>query len=167
MKNPIKINLKDFFLKGQFDIIKVGQTKEWILNTFIEPDDDSDMGNDFSIIRYGWIELHFDRDKLFLIWCDSLPDIKNSNLIKYDKWILTRLSEMTFEETQKTLNLESVNYLVKFDTESKNVIIKIKYSGINLWFNPETEKLNKDFNKYQLFAFGKSDIDYDNFERGF
>ncbi|MDH7447604.1 hypothetical protein [Aquimarina sp. 2201CG14-23] len=167
INNPIHIHLKDFFLKEQFDIIKVGQTKEWILNNFPEPDDDTDMGNGFSIIRYGWIELHFDLDKLFLIWCDSLPYIEDSDRIKYDKWMLTNLDELTLEQTQKRLNSESVNYLVKFNTEERHVIVKIKYSGVKLWFHPETEKMNDETNKYKLFAFGKSEEDYDNFNRGF
>lgn len=166
-KVPIHINLKDFFLKETFDIIKVGQTKKWILANFPEPDDDTNMGNDFSIMRYGWIELHFDRDTLFLIWCDSLPFIKNNDRIIYNKWIVDDLEKMTLEETQKILNTEKANYLIKFDTDHQHCILKIKPSGVKLWFKQNINEVDNQVNDFKLFAFGKSQKDYDTFEIGF
>ncbi len=175
LKNPIQINFKDFFLKGQFDYIKPGQTKEWILNNFPDPDgfdNDLFMSKKCNIWTYSAVELHFDHDKLFLIWCDNLECIKDSKSIKYEKWILDNLSEMTLIEVQKILNSEKVNYSVKLDNDNKNAIIKIRQSGVCLWF--ENQKKNdedidefEDFNEFKLFAFAKSASDFDSFERNF
>lgn len=68
---------------------------------------------------------------------------------------------------QRRLNREGVNYMVKFNREQKNVIIKIKSSDVSLWFQPLTENSNAKTNEYHLSAFGKSDKDYDNFKNNF
>ncbi len=172
LKNPIQINLKDFFQKGQFDCIKTGKTKEWILNNFPDPDNFDHslfMSKKCNIWTYGALEFHFDLDELFLIWCDNLPYLKNSKSIKYEKWILEDLSKMTLLEVQKILNSEKSNYSVKLDKDSKNAIIKIKQSEVGLWFEnlTETEEELPDFNEFKLIAFEKSSIDYDCFDKKF
>jgi hypothetical protein len=168
INNPIDINFKDFFLDGRFDCIKTGQNKEWILNHFPKPDDESDMGNNLSIWRYGCIEFHFDGDKLYLIWCDYLSYIKSGKSHKFDMWILEDLSICSLSYVLSTLNLEKSNYSVKFDKNLNNSIIRIKKSRVNLWFEciDEEVKTNNP-NDYKLIAFGLSDEGYDSFEKNF
>ena len=165
--NPIQINLRDFFLKGQFDSVKIGQTKDYIINNFAQPDDDSDMGYNMRIFSYGCIEFHFEFDVLFLIWCDNLTYLKNTKSIKFDKWIIKDLAKMTLPNVLKILNSEKSNYSVKFDEKLKNAIIKIKPSNVNLWFEPMKEENDENPNNYKLIAFGLSDKDYDSFENNF
>ncbi len=166
LNRPIEINLKDFFLEGKFDYIKPGKTKEWILNNFPDPDDDSDMGHKLSIWRYIPIEFHFDGEELFTIWCDYLIDIEDNEKLVFDKWILEKpQEELTLPYVLSVLNTEKCNYLVKFNNYG-SVIVRIKKSGVCLWFNnPEDEEI--DTNKYLLFAFGLSSEEYDSFETGF
>jgi len=40
LSHPITINLLTFFKTGKFDYLKLGKTKEWILNNFPDPDGD-------------------------------------------------------------------------------------------------------------------------------
>lgn len=68
IKDKIKIDFLEFFKFGKFDFIKLGQTKEWILNNFPEPDSrfDSEMlKNGCDIWTYGDIEFHFTGQELF------------------------------------------------------------------------------------------------------
>ena len=38
LPRPISIDMLDFLHDGRFDCIEPGQTKEWILNNFPDPD---------------------------------------------------------------------------------------------------------------------------------
>ena len=57
----IEINFKSFFLEGNFDCIRIGENKEWILNNFPDPDNFNDMNYSMSIWTYGSIEFHFNK----------------------------------------------------------------------------------------------------------
>ena len=61
LKNPVNVDLFKFVTKGEFDYIENGQTKEWILNNFPDPDQIGDMGHGLSIWLYGRIEFQFDK----------------------------------------------------------------------------------------------------------
>jgi len=74
LERPVVVDLYDFIIKGAFDCIKIGQTKEWILNNFPDPDDVENgfhMTKKGSIWTYGNIEFHFSDNILFLIFCDN------------------------------------------------------------------------------------------------
>ena len=175
--NPaIKVDFKDFLFEGKFGGIKTGQTKKFIIKNFSTPDDESDMGNDVSIWRFGNIELHFDKEMLFLIWCDNLPYIKSTKAIKLDKTFLTSLLKLDLSNAQRILNKQIdskiYNYSVKFDIDLETAIIKIKNSGVCLHFESQDVmeyikgKLT-NFNHFKLIAFGLSDKKYDTFDRNF
>ena len=87
LKNPVNVDLFKFVTKGEFDYIENGQTKEWILNNFPDPDQIGDMGHGLSVWLYGRIEFHFDKEILFSIWCDNFIDFTAGKNIKLDKWI--------------------------------------------------------------------------------
>ncbi|EHC1583774.1 hypothetical protein JT374_001857, partial [Listeria monocytogenes] len=58
LNKPVEIEMETFIQKGEFDCIKIGQTKEWILNNFPDPDSISNIGHNLYIWLYGNIEFH-------------------------------------------------------------------------------------------------------------
>ncbi len=82
-KNHMKLNCKlelnilDFFKSGIFDFIKLGQSKDWILANFPDPDDFG-MGKDLksaAIWRYGNIEFYFSNEILVMIFSDYINQL--------------------------------------------------------------------------------------------
>ena len=67
LQHRITIDLLEFIQSAKFDYIKLGQTKEWILNNFPDPDglQDSAEVYDNPIWWYGNIELHFNGQEVF------------------------------------------------------------------------------------------------------
>ena len=61
LKGKINIDFEEFFTTGKFDFLKLGKTKEWILNNFPDPDGFDEYPEIYKddIWRYGNIELHF------------------------------------------------------------------------------------------------------------
>ncbi|EHH6118450.1 hypothetical protein J8O47_002069 [Listeria monocytogenes] len=49
LNKPVEIEMETFIQKGEFDCIKIGQTKEWILNNFPDPDSISNIGHNLYI----------------------------------------------------------------------------------------------------------------------
>ncbi len=152
---PIKISIKDFFLKGDFKGIEIGKNKKWILKHFDKPDVKYDAGNNLSIWSYGNIEFHFNKDELYLIFCDHLDMLKNTKTIKLRKWILKDVSKLTLSYVLTILNKKRVNYQIKFDEKLENAVLCIKKSKVELWFEDLADKA-KTPNEYKMVAFGRS-----------
>ena len=90
LNNFIEIDILDFFKTGKFDYLKLGHSKEWILNNFPDPDDFG-MGENLLTAKiwfYGNIELHFDKSELFLIFSENINDLNGGQFLKLNKWIL-------------------------------------------------------------------------------
>ena len=90
--NRIKVSIKDFFLDGKIDFIELGQSKEWILNNFPNPDDFG-CGNtiqEAKIWRYGSMEFHFDKERLTMIFSDYIENLSIGDNLILDKWILNK-----------------------------------------------------------------------------
>lgn len=65
LNHKINIDLKAFILNGKFDFVELGQTQEWLVQNFADPDDQADMGNQIDIWRFGSIEFHFLKTNYF------------------------------------------------------------------------------------------------------
>jgi hypothetical protein len=74
LKHKITIDLLDFIKYGKFDYIKIGKSKEWIINNFPDPDFLSKSPEVYNhpIWQYGNIEFHFNNEELFLIYSDYI-----------------------------------------------------------------------------------------------
>jgi hypothetical protein len=146
----IEISLFDFFKYGKFDCIKLGQTKEWVLNNF--PDADSQYENKpFDILKYGNIEFHFYNNILFLIFSEEFGNFNEGKSLIIDKWILKKPNKLKLLNVLEKLNENGIDYEKKED----NLGIKLKLeSGIELTFenNNDIENLNKNY--YELTTFG-------------
>jgi len=151
---PIEIDLFNFFKTGKFDRIKLGQTKTWILNNFPDPDSgfDAEMQNNgFDIWTYGDIELHFENQKLFLIYSENLGDLKGGNDLKLNKCIFEGFEKLNLLNVMKKLNECDLDYKKK--TDKLGVLLRLR-SGIELTFESVDDKEGLSSNEFILTSFG-------------
>ena len=167
MTQPIHIDLKQFILEGKFANVTMGQNKSVINECFLPAISDNEMGNNLSISLYQGIEFHFDGDMLFTIWCDNLAYIKNTKKLIFNKWIVDDLDRMSLVYAIKIFSDEFVNFSIRFDNNLNNAVLKIRKSGVELWFENTSENDMCIPSEYQLVAIGLSHHDFDIFERNF
>lgn len=153
---PIKIDFLDFFKTGKFDHLELGKTQEWILNNFPAPEsrfDEEMLKKGFDIWTYGDIELHFENEKLFLIYSDHWHDWKldGGDSLKLDKWIFNDISKLNLRFVLSALNSENIDY--KKVTDNLGIGLRLK-SGIELTFENTTDNDDLDSNDFHITSFG-------------
>jgi hypothetical protein len=156
----ITIDILNFIRTGQFDCLKPGQTKEWILNNFPDPDDIG-MGNSLEnaqIWFYGNIELHFDKDKLFLIFSESIVDLNGGKSLKLNKWVLSDTENLKLSNFIQKLNIAHIDFSKKTEKyDLEYVRLRIFESNVEFTFVDEEKKLNNP-NEFKLSSFGLSRV---------
>ena len=155
LSNKIEIDILAFFKFGKFDYLKVGQTKEWILNNFPDPDDIGmgDTLRNSKIWFYGNIELHFEEDELSLIFSDNIIDLDGGEFLVLNKWILDDQSKLKLSCFIEKLNDERIDYTKKTEKlDLEYVRLTITGSNVQLTFIDEENKLS-DPNEFRLSAF--------------
>jgi hypothetical protein len=93
-----EISIYDFALSGAFGPVKIGMTKDEIVEIIGCPDSDNDFKTGSSGLLYGWYEFFYwtDNKKLFAIQNDHLDSDTTDNfnysngLFRFDPWIFTR-----------------------------------------------------------------------------
>lgn len=159
LKHKITINFLEFFKTGKFDCLKLGQTKEYILNNFPDPDcfnEGIEFLNHGSIWTYGNIELHFDAEnRLFLIFSDYINTLTGGNNLILEKWILETPQELNLINVIKHLNKENIDFEKRIEKTLGQIKIKLLKSNVNLSFLSEeiSELKIADPNNYILGAF--------------
>lgn len=138
-----KIYLKDFIKTGDFGPVKIGMTKQQVINLLGEPDSDNDFGSGTFGLLYSWYEFFFDKKT------QALKSIQNDHLqancsehdemilFKNDKfeidiWFLKVNHDITYKEVKEILKRENISF-----SEEKywdNDIIKFE-SGVFLDFD--------------------------------
>jgi len=155
LKTPIEIDLLEFFKTGKFDYLKLGQTKEWIINNFPDPDCYSSdfLTEEVNIWTYGGIELFFENEKLYLIYSDYWYEgkLESSNQIKLDKWIFEDIDKLNLAFVLKVLNTHNIDYKKK--TDKLGVLLRLN-SGIELTFENINDIEGIDTNDFHLSSFG-------------
>lgn len=152
----IKVSLLDFIKNGQFDYIKLGQSKEWILNNFPDPDDFSSdyLVSNCTIWRYGNIEFHFDKsNELILIYTDYLQDLTGGESLELDKWILEAYSKLNLAYVITKLNEQEIDYC----KSSNDIGVKITtQSGVCLSFAKDFDDKTSNPNQLQMTSLSLS-----------
>lgn len=150
----IKVSLLDFIKNGQFDYIKLGQSKEWILNNFPDPDDFSSdyLTSNYTIWRYGNIEFHFDKsNELILIYTDYLQDLTGGESLDLDKWILEAYPKLNLAYVITKLNEQEIDYC-----KSSNDIGITTQSGVCLSFAKDFDDKTSNPNQLQMTSLSLS-----------
>lgn len=153
-QKPI-IDLRSFIQSGACDVIKLGQTKEWISNNFPTPDsqfDEEMQVHGFDIWTYGHIELHFKEEELYLIHSDHWPDgnITAGDNIHLKKWIFSDIESLDLISVLEALNSENIDYSKSSNELGCHLLLK---SGVEMTFENLTDLEDMDHNFYQLTSF--------------
>ncbi|MEZ5986134.1 MAG: hypothetical protein R3B94_09300 [Hyphomonas sp.] len=154
IESPIEIDLLEFFRSGKFDCLKLGQNKDWVLRNFPDPDSgwDTDLqSGGFDIWTYGNIELHFEKDKLFLIFSDDLSDLNGGKDLRLTRWIFDDPSTRSLSAVLNKLNKEKVDY--RKQSDALGVVLRLA-SGIELTFENTDDAEDLSPNDYSMTSFG-------------
>ncbi len=138
LDGTIKIDFKEFFSSGKFDVLKLGQSKEWILNNFPNPDGllkQFDEVYKANIWTYGNIELHFSEDKLFLIFSDYIDALDGGKYLELDKWFLDDEESLKLPKVLWHLNSEHLDYCKKTNSFGETTVEIALQSGLSLGFS--------------------------------
>lgn len=153
--HKIEIDLLGFLKTGKFDYLKIGQTREWFVNNFPNPDNFTEGDNwktgRFEIFKYGDIEIHFKDDKLFLIHADYFKVIDGGPSLELKRWIFKKHSlKLNLLYVSSELLKEVVDFQVKFDKKSDLAIITTS-GKVKLYFE------NNGLDNYLFNAMSKID----------
>jgi hypothetical protein len=157
MEKDIKIDMFDFFKYGQFGNIKLGQTKDQILNNFPEPDNRNDVWNAWS---YGNVEFFFDGDVLRTIFSDTFcfGEFSCGNKLDVNLWILKKPSKITLTNFLSIAKYHNIDYEMKINHAGYPFMI-LK-NGVKILFENKKERHKNKHKFYYLVAFALSNNDY-------
>ena len=158
LNSRIEINILEFIKTGKFDYLKMGHSKEWILNNFPDPDGYG-MGSNViaaDIWFYGNIELHFYKDELFLIHTENISDMDGGEFLKLDKWILEDAKNLRLSYFIQHLNFQKIDFSKSTEyLDSEYIRVNIAKSNVQLTFLDEENTLI-DPNKFILSSINLS-----------
>ena len=154
LKTPIEIDFLEFFKTGKFNCLKLGQTKEWIINNFPNPDcfDADFFTEEVNIWTYGDIELHFESEQLYLIFSDHWYEgkLEGNNQLKLSKWIFEDIDRLNLLYVITKLNEQNIDYKKK--TDKLGVLLRLR-SGVELTFENINDEEGLDTNNFHLTSF--------------
>lgn len=161
--HKIIIDMLEFLKTGKFDYLEIGQTQEWMLNNFPDPDFMSEQGsltygND--IWMYGKVELHFFDGKLLTIWSDHFQDRyyqgKKFNLgehITVKPWIFRHPKKLTLDYVMRKFVKVGIDFDKRTTPYSIDLVLK---SGVKLLFQNPNDSKHRNPNRYLMTAFAFS-----------
>lgn len=151
LNHPVSIDLLTFCQTAKFDCIEPGQSSEWILNNFPDPDSIADMGHGVQIWTYGNIEFHFADNALLMIFSDhfSRQTLHGGNSLDIRPWIFTK-KQVLLKNALQELNYRQIDY--QKTTTKLNIAVRLS-SGVVLYFENSKDIAGLDPNRYRLIAF--------------
>ncbi len=155
----VEINILAFVKDGKFDVLKTGQTRDWVLNNFPIPDDfdngESYKHGEFEIFNYGDFELHFFRDTLYLIFADYKGAINaGTSLLLTHKWIFEKdTSDLNFPYVIEALKKENIDFTTQKNDTLYSVTLHLK-SKVDLHFESDN---SYELQNYHFVAFWITD----------
>lgn len=155
MKNyKVKIDLKAFLETGEFDCLKLGQTKEWVLNNFPLSDDyeDTYKSHGCEIFTYGGIELHFSENILFTIFTDYISQddgeetfYGGKSISFINQWIFSSNSKkLTFDYVKKSFEENLMEHSVTINSALDSRTIHSS-GGAELYFDLNMGKKSVEY----------------------
>ncbi len=149
LKEKITVDFEEFFATGRFDFLKLGKTKEWILNNFPDPDGYEKHPEIFKndIWTYGNIELHFSNDKLFLIFSDYIDELNGGDSLTLKKWFLENKEPLKLSNVISELNNKHIDFRKRTNRTGQLTVILELESGVHLGFLLE-ENTNENYEDF-------------------
>ncbi|MEP3890401.1 MAG: hypothetical protein ABJN69_08025 [Hellea sp.] len=137
-----QIDILAFVKDGTFDVLKTGQTRDWVLGNFPLPDDfdngESYRHGEFEIFNYGDFELHFSHDILFLIFADYEGQLESGKSLRLtQKWIFERdTSELSLPYVMQALKDEGIGFEAEKNDSLFSLTLKLD-SKVELHFESD------------------------------
>ena len=110
----IEIDLLNVFKTGVFYNLKLGATREWMLNNFVEPDDvvGGETWKDSNFWKYGKIDFFLEDDKLKEICVRWLDPLIVGKSFKIKKWIFKEPEKLTVKFVIEKLLFERIDFTI-------------------------------------------------------
>jgi hypothetical protein len=140
----ITISLREFTLTGNFGPIKMGMSRNEIVDLLGQPEAENDYGESCGL-NYGWYEFFYwgESLKLYGVQNDHLEaDCDNHNEMilfenekfKIDIWFLSVGKDITYKEVKDILNKEKLEYIEEVPYKNGPDTLKFK-SGVYFDFS--------------------------------
>lgn len=157
INHKIELNMFEFLTNGKFDCIELGQSQEWILNHFPEPDNhDRRYLIGSNIWLYGKIEFHFSDNRLYQIFSDHLQSdymgrkFHAGEHFTVKTWIFKQPKKLTLDYVMRKFVKLNIDFEKQTNPYSIDLILK---SGVKLIFQNLNEHTNRNPNRYLMTAF--------------
>ncbi len=137
VKHKIEIALLRFIKTGEFDFVKIGDSKEKILHKFPAPDDFG-IGstlNTAKIWRYGNIEFHFVDNRLTSIFSDRIADINGGKSIILNKWIFDHTKKLELTQFISSIIQEKIDFDLRHLKSTGQISIMVSTSNVEILFD--------------------------------
>jgi hypothetical protein len=111
------LSIKEFIKTGKFGEVRIGMSKEDVINRLGIPDSDNDIGANGSILLYAWYELFLNHENILVsIHNDNYDPTDKASYefenekIKIDSWFLNNTENQTTETVSTILKNEGIEY---------------------------------------------------------
>ena len=154
----MEIDILDFIKTGKFGVLKLGDSKQEIINQGFPPEDwlNGETKESSRIWRYGNIELHFDNlNDLSGIFTDYVSHIDCGESISISNWWILRNGKTIPDllSTIKELNRLNLDYTkTTFDLGYIELTLSNK---VYFLFDHPDEKPDEEQNKWTMTVIGK------------
>ncbi|CAM3329280.1 hypothetical protein [Stackebrandtia soli] len=156
----IELDVATFLGTGTLGTIRIGDSMNLLRETLPPAVDDGiDLPPGSAIWAYGTLELHFVDDRLALIWCDRLPDLRRSTTvdnIRVDPWIICEDKSRTLAEMLPEFAHQGWTLRLADPSHRYSLTVHIIDSGVELHFE-ESPTANDDappsWPEFELVAF--------------
>ena len=155
--DKIAIDFEDFVLRGKFDYVELGMTRDQILQVLPRPELSDKLAIEHSTIwRYGELELFFDpaSGRLTRIFSDYVSTLDGGETFDVSTWILSERLELS--SFLDVLNQAQVDYQVTHSPALEASVVEISDSGVELSFSIEPGDV--DARRRKLGAVWKAEL---------
>lgn len=137
----ILVSLRTFLETGEFGQIRLGMSRQQILDSLGHPDTWNKMTpQEATIWKYGSIELYFPAkvDSIFMIFCDNLNPLTGGENIDLQTWLLS--PDWTLTEAVATLQSEGLIFTQTVEPITGAHLLRLA-SGVELSFEGDPAHL--------------------------
>lgn len=137
----IEVSIKEFIRTGDFGPVKLGMSKDEVIDLLGNPDSDNKIRKTGSILLYSWYELFFDNEKVLKSiqndhYQPNLPNTYKFSNAKFriEPWILNADETQTIDSIAHRLKDVGIDYEKEFYYE--RYVLRAK-SGVIVDFDDE------------------------------
>jgi hypothetical protein len=123
--------------------LEIGQSKDWILRNFADPDDwdGSPLDYQAKIWLYGNIELHFSGELLKFVFSDYIQSLDGGPSLMLRKWIFEKPELLTLSFVIERLLTDEIDFQILHHQlrSLRQITLQLPQSGVKWLFDPVKE----------------------------